>query len=334
MMLNFWIKPFPVWVVFVLPLFCGIAAYLVFYYIVKNLLHDRLSILYRSIRTGKTSEYEKLRFRVNEDVIADAEAETRRWAQERNEEITMLKQQEAFRREFLGNLAHELKTPVFSIQGYLLTLLEGGLEDPNVNRMFLERASKGTDRMVSILEDLDQITKMEVNELALDIRTFDIIEKIREILDSFEIKASEKNIVLGFNKEYAPVYVNADKNKITQVITNLINNSITYNQEGGRTKVRINRIAEIVTIEVADDGPGIEPADMKRVFERFYRVEKSRNRNEGGSGLGLSIAKHIIEAHGHRITVRSTVGVGSTFSFSLDAAKSADIAQLRKTRKE
>ncbi len=320
-MLNYWIKPFPVWVVFVFPLFIGGVAYLVFYTIVKNMIHDRLTILYKSIRRGKSSGEKRKKFRIADDIIGNAEAEAKLWAEERSKEIIMLKQQEAFRREFLGNLAHELKTPIFSIQGYILTLLEGGLEDETVNRKFLERASQGTDRMVRIVEDLDEITKMEVDKLAMNIQKFDIIELIKEIIDSFEIKAKEKNIVVKFNKTYPTVIVKGDRYKIGQVITNLINNSIAYNNENGTTKVRLNQLDKIVTVEIADDGPGIESKDMTRLFERFYRVEKSRNRNEGGSGLGLAIAKHIVEAHGYTLTVRSTVGMGSTFAFSLDAGR-------------
>ena len=235
-LLNIWIKPFPVWVVFVLPFFCGLITYLIFYYLVKNLIHDRLTILYRSIRKGKTAAYEKQKFKITDDLISDAERETASWADERNREITMLKEQEAFRREFLGNLAHELKTPVFTIQGYLHTLLEGGLEDDSVNRIFLERATKGTDRMVSILEDLDAITKMEVNELKPEMKPFDIVEVLKDILDAFEMKAQQKLIKMRFNKDYAPVFVRGDRAKISQVITNLIGNSIAYNTENGVTK--------------------------------------------------------------------------------------------------
>lgn len=256
------------------------------------------------------------------EAIDQAEEETREWTDARMREISKLKEQEEYRREFLGNLAHELKTPVFSIQGYILTLLEGGLEDDTINRAFLERASKATDRMTSILEDLDQLTKFEVNEMKLDITRFDIHELVKDIFEDLEMKAKKKKIKLKFAKEeYGAIMVRADRNKIAQVLSNLISNSISYGHEGGRTTVRFYVMDDIVTIEVSDDGPGIEEEHIPRLFERFYRVEKSRNRNEGGSGLGLAIAKHIIEAHGQTINVRSTPGVGSTFTFSLDKSK-------------
>ncbi len=260
-------------------------------------------------------------FKLSNDLITDAEIETRRWSDEQIAVISELKEQAEFRKEFLGNLAHELKTPVFSIQGYILTLLEGGLEDESVNRSFLERASKATDRMSAILEDLDQLMKMEVNEIQLDLTHFDLKELVQDLFEDFEMRAEKKKITLKFARDYDPVYVHADKGKVGQVLTNLISNSISYGNKGGTTKVRFDTFDDIITLEVSDDGLGIDEAHLSRLFERFYRVEKSRNRNEGGSGLGLAIAKHIIEAHGQTINVRSTLGVGSTFTFSLDKGK-------------
>jgi two-component system phosphate regulon sensor histidine kinase PhoR len=217
-------------------------------------------------------------------------------------------------------LAHELKTPVFSIQGYILTLLDGGLEDPNVNRMFLERASLSVDRMVNLLEDLDEITKMEANRFKLDLQNFNIRDLVKEVVESLELKAKEKNINLTFPKD-TNFIVNADRAKISQVLTNLINNSINYGNDGGRTNVRFYEMNDLILIEISDNGPGIDEHHLPRIFERFYRVEKSRTRNEGGSGLGLAIVKYIIESHKQNITVRSTVGLGSTFAFSLDTAQ-------------
>ncbi len=257
-------------------------------------------------------------FKLSDDIIADAARETTLWSDERINEISKLKVQEEFRREFLGNLAHELKTPVFSIQGYILTLLDGAIEDENVNRVFLERASKATERITNILDDLDQITRLEVDDLQMEIRSFDIVELAQEVFDSLEIIAQEKNITLKFTKFYSPITVMGDRSKIAQVFTNLISNSISYGNEKGTTIIRFYVVDDLVTVEISDNGPGIDETHLPRLFERFYRVEKSRNRNEGGSGLGLSIVKHIIESHGQRISVRSTVGLGSTFSFSLD----------------
>jgi len=308
--------------IFLISGLIGASCAVLFHFLIKYFITDRLRILYRSIRKGKFHSNEELAESALNEAIDQAEEETREWTDARMQEISKLKEQEEYRREFLGNLAHELKTPVFSIQGYILTLLEGGLEDETINRAFLERASKATDRMTSILEDLDQLTKFEVNEIALDIQRFDIHELVKDIFEDLEMKAKKKKIKLKFEKDdYTPIMVKADRNKIAQVLTNLISNSISYGHEGGRSTVRFYVLDDIVTIEVSDDGPGIEESHIPRLFERFYRVEKSRNRNEGGSGLGLAIAKHIIEAHGQTINVRSTPGVGSTFTFSLDKAK-------------
>ncbi len=321
LVLDLQVFNFPLWIMVGLPISTGIISFAVFYFFIKHFINDRLKLLYRSIRKGKIKAGDELQFRITDDVIADAEKETAIWAEERAKEISRLKEQEEFRREFLGNLAHELKTPVFSIQGYILTLLEGGLEDEKVNRLFLERASKATDRIANILEDLDELTKLEVDGLKLDLKKFDIVELTKEIFDTLAFMAEDKSIKLKFAKEYGSIMVKADRGKIAQVLTNLISNSITYGNENGTTILRFYAIDDIVTIEVSDDGPGIEENQLPRLFERFYRVEKSRNRNEGGSGLGLAIVKHILESHGQSISVRSTVGVGSTFTFSLDKSR-------------
>jgi two-component system phosphate regulon sensor histidine kinase PhoR len=313
---------FPFWVLIGLPFATGLISFGVFYFFIQRFINDRLKLLYRSIRKGKITKENDLQFRITDDVIAQAEKETQEWTEERNKEIEKLKEQEEFRREFLGNLAHELKTPVFSIQGYILTLLDGGLEDESVNRNFLERASKSAERMANILEDLDEITKLEVDTLQMQIRAFDIVELIREVFESLELRASERKIKLGFAKDYGNLFADGDRVKIGQVLTNLMNNSIFYGNEGGNTTIRLFVVDDIITVEVSDDGPGIDEKHIPRLFERFYRVEKSRNRNEGGSGLGLAICRHIIESHGQTISVRSTVGIGSTFAFSLDKSKS------------
>ncbi len=299
----------------------GFISFIVIYIFIQRFIRNRLTVLYRSIRKGNVDLDKTIRINLTQDVIQLAEEETEKWAEERNKEILKLKEQEEFRREFLGNLAHELKTPVFSIQGYILTLLEGGLEDENVNRLFLERAEKATDRITNILEDLDQITKLEVEGLKLAVRPMDLVELTKEVFQELELLSNEKNITLKLEKDYNPIFVNADRVKIGQVFTNLIKNSINYGSSNGFTKVRFFSFDDIVTIEVEDNGPGIEEKEIPRLFERFYRVEKSRNRNEGGSGLGLAIVRNIIEAHQQTISVRSTVGQGSTFSFSLDKAK-------------
>ncbi len=253
-------------------------------------------------------------------MIENTEKEVQAWNENRNEEILKLKDQEAFRREFLGNLAHELKTPVFSIQGYILSLLEGGLEDETINKRFLERASKSTDRVVSILEDLDQITKLEIDALKMNFEAFNMVELTSDIIASMELRAKEKNISLKVSHDEEEVYVNADRKRISQILTNLLNNSISYGKENGETILSIMAVDDLVTIEISDNGIGIEEEHLPRLFERFYRVEKSRNRHEGGTGLGLAIVKHIIDSHNQQITVKSAPGIGSQFTFSLDKA--------------
>ena len=310
----------PIWL-FILPAISGTVSYVVFYFFIKRFITEKLKILYRSIRKGKINNDTDQSFSMLDDVIERAEVDTEEWTDEKNSEILRLKEQEEFRREFIGNIAHELKTPVFSIQGYILTLLDGGLEDENVNRAFLERASKATDRMTNILNDLDHLAKLEVSDLLIEMTRFDIKELVKDVFEELENKATKKNIILGFAKGFDPVFVSADKVKIGQVLMNLINNSIHYGNDGGETQVRFYLMDNIVTVEVSDDGPGIADEDLPRLFERFYRVEKSRARNQGGSGIGLAIAKHFIEAHNQTISVRSTLGVGSTFTFSLDIGK-------------
>jgi two-component system phosphate regulon sensor histidine kinase PhoR len=316
---HFFLVELHLYLLAVIPIFSGALAYFIFYFLLKNFILNRLFLIYKSIQINQ-----KTYLPSNENIdsmILSAEQEVKNWKDVKNTEITRLKDQEVFRREFLGNLAHELKTPIFSIQGYILTLLEGGLEDPNVNRNFLERAAKATDRMASILEDLDQITKLEVDELKMEKRSFDLVDLISETFDSLELKAKEKRIKLKFDKFYTPIYVTADRVKIGQVFTNLIGNSIAYGNESGETKINLLVFESLVTIEVIDNGPGIDSKEIPRLFERFYRIEKSRNRNDGGSGLGLAIVKHILESHGQNIQVRSEVGKGSTFSFSLDKSE-------------
>jgi two-component system phosphate regulon sensor histidine kinase PhoR len=316
---HFFLVDLHLYLLAVIPIISGALAYFIFYFLLKNFILNRLFLIYKSIQINQKTH---LPSKENIDfMILNAERAVNNWKNVKNTEITRLKDQEVFRREFLGNLAHELKTPVFSIQGYILTLLEGGLEDPDVNRNFLERAAKATDRMASILEDLDQITKLEVDELKMEKRSFDLVDLISEIFDSLELKAKEKKIKLKFDKFYTPIYVTADRVKIGQVFTNLIGNSIAYGNESGETKINLLVFESLVTIEVIDNGPGIDSKEIPRLFERFYRVEKSRNRNDGGSGLGLAIVKHILESHGQNIQVRSEVGVGSTFSFSLDKSE-------------
>jgi len=243
-----------------------------------------------------------------------------KFAKDKKIEIETLKIREEYRKDFLGNISHELKTPLFTVQGYILTLLDGALEDKAVRKKYLQRAQKGVERLIYIIKDLDLITKLEVGDLNLELSDFDIIELIQSVFELVEMKAGKKNISLTFDMNYeTPIYVRADRDKIQQVLSNLIVNSIKYGYPDGTTEVSVeNLIRNKVIVRITDNGEGIPEEHIPRLFERFYRVDKSGSRKEGGSGLGLSIVKHIIEAHGEKIYVESVVDVGSEFSFTLE----------------
>jgi two-component system phosphate regulon sensor histidine kinase PhoR len=240
---------------------------------------------------------------------------------ERKEEIERLNELENYRKEFLGNVSHELKTPIFNIQGYVSTLLDGGLEDKTINRDYLVRAMKSVNRMIAIVEDLQTITQLEKGELEIDEERFDVIALAKDVIDSEGLKAEKKKISLELaNASSLQVFVMGDKFRIRQVIANLVVNSIRYGKENGKTTIKVSDAGEKIIVEVADTGIGIPKEHLPRVFERFYRVDKSRSREQGGTGLGLSIVKHILEAHGQTIDVMSTEGAGSVFSFTLKKA--------------
>ena len=285
------------------------------YQVVKLYIHSKISVIYKNIYTHKGVT----RF-VDVD-IDSVEKEVEDWAIQKENEILQMKASETYRREFIGNVSHELKTPIFNIQGYILTLLDGGLYDEEVNMKYLKRTSKSVDRMINIVDDLEVITRLETEESQLEIGEFNIVELAKDVLDQLELKANESKIELSIQKEILTEFVVGDIDKIQQVFANLISNSIKYGKEGGRTEVRFFDMNENILIEIADDGIGISEMDLPRLFERFYRVDKNRSRKIGGTGLGLAIVKHIIEAHNQTINVRSTVDVGSTFSFILEKAK-------------
>ena len=250
-------------------------------------------------------------------------SDVKKFARENKLKIETLQIRDEYRKEFMGNIAHELKTPLFTIQSYILTLLDGASEDPNVRDKYLNRASKGVDRLVYIVDDLDLITKIEVGNLSLKISEFDVVELIKEIFDLFEIKAQSNGIQLIFDKLYSkPILVKGDKEKIRQVATNLIVNSIKYGQNNGTTEIGIEYLnKDKIAVRITDNGIGIEKENLSRLFERFYRVDNTGSRDKGGSGLGLAIVKHIIEAHNQKIYIESEYGVGSEFSFTLEAVK-------------
>ncbi|MBF8148810.1 sensor histidine kinase [Winogradskyella sp. F6397] len=246
-----------------------------------------------------------------------------KYAKNNKFEIETLKIREEYRKEFIGNVSHELKTPLFTVQSYLLTLLDGGVEDEKIKKKYLTRATKGVERLTYIIKDLDMITKLEVGDLRLEKESFDMVKVVQNVFDLFEMKSAKKNITLTFDIDYPePIMVYADKERIQQVLTNLVVNSIKYGREKGTTEVSIeNLIKNKAIIRVTDNGEGIAKANLQRLFERFYRVDKSGSRKEGGSGLGLSIVKHIIEAHEEKIYIESELGVGSEFSFTLEKSK-------------
>ena len=248
---------------------------------------------------------------------------------DKNLEIEMLKNQENYRKEFIGNIAHELKTPLFTIQGYILTLLDGGVTDKEIIKKYLKRTSKGVERLTYIIKDLDLITKFESGMANLELKTFDIVFTIKNVFEQLEMRAKKNNITLKINDEYfEPIYVYADEERIQQVITNLIINSLKYGVDRGVTEVSIDSLKKgKILIRISDNGEGIEQKHLPRLFERFYRVEKTRNRTLGGSGLGLSIVKHIIDAHNEKIFVESQTNIGSEFSFTLPKGDKTQLIQ-------
>lgn len=306
-------------IVIIIPLVFGCSYYVILYF-VRRFIDNRIQVIYKTIhslkRGNNTEGFKQLP--IDSDLVAKVQKEVIDWAKNHVTELEDLRKLEDYRREFLANVSHELKTPIFNIQGYVMTLLEGGLEDPNINRNYLQRAEKGIDRMINIIDDLEAISRLESGELALDKSAFDIVELARDVLDAQEMKAGQRRIKLLLRDEQKrTVRVMADKNLIRQVLSNLVVNSIKYGKDDGQTEIRFYDMDENILVEVADNGLGISKEHLPRLFERFYRVDKGRSREQGGTGLGLAIVKHIIEAHEQTINVRSTEGVGSTFSFTL-----------------
>jgi two-component system phosphate regulon sensor histidine kinase PhoR len=299
-------------------------SYFIYRYILEKFIYDKIKLIYKTIHTLKSKiSIKEMDLSLNSDIISKVNEEVTEWAKDRREEIEELKKLEAYRREFLGNVSHELKTPLFNIQGYILTLLDGGLDDPSINKEYLERTGKNIERMISIVEDLEVISRFETGELKLDIINFDIVSLASDVIELLEVKAKKKNIRMSVARELEkPLFVRADKERIRQVLINLLDNSIKYGTENGKTKVSFFDMDENILIEVTDNGIGVDSKDISRLFERFFRVDKSRSREQGGSGLGLAIVKHIIEAHQQTINVRSTIGVGTTFAFTLQKANS------------
>ena len=287
----------------------------VIYYVVKQFFYEKIKVIYKSIYKFKRTS------NVLDLDIENVEREAEKWADAKEEELNEYKKDMNYRREFIGNVSHELKTPIFNIQGYIQTLLDGGIDDDKINKKYLERTNKSVDRMINIVEDLEVISRLETEQSQLDLQPFNIVKLAEEVVEAFEMKANNMNIRLELNNNSQSEIVIGDKNKIQQVFTNLISNSIKYGKEDGTTSIKFFDMGENILIEIADDGIGIEEESLGRLFERFYRVDKNRSREIGGTGLGLAIVKHILEGHNQTINVRSTLGVGSTFSFMLENGK-------------
>ena len=292
-------------------------SFFVIQYRVERFIYRRVKKIYDDV-----SLLESTSFR-SQPITTDMETLTKqvkKFATDKKLEIETLKVREEYRREFLGNISHELKTPLFTVQGYLSTLLDGAMDDKKIRKKYLERAEKGVERLVYIVEDLDMISKLEMGDVNLELSKFNIVDLAQSVFDLLEMVADKKNIILMFDRKYnKAINVFADQEKIQQVLSNLIMNSIKYGKENGTTEVTIEDLVDDkIIVRIRDNGEGIEKQNIPRLFERFFRVDKSGARSEGGSGLGLSIVKHIIEAHGEKIYVESEFGIGSEFSFTLE----------------
>ena len=289
-------------------------------YNIEFFVYRRIKLIYKTISRLKTNEFPQDGMDFESDVIGDVNKDVVSWARESKDQIEQLKEQAKYRKEFIGNLAHELRTPAFNMQGYLLTLLEGGLEDPKINTKYLGRADKNLDRLIYLINDLDKISRLESGEEPLDPSVFDLFEFAVEMADYQEDRASKKGIAIKVIHPKQNLKVLADKEKISQVFTNLLTNAIRYGKTDGWIEVRFYDMDDNILVEIEDNGVGIAEKSLPRLFERFYRVDKSRARNAGGSGLGLAIVKHIMESHDQAINVRSEIGEGSVFSFTLKKA--------------
>ncbi len=301
-----------------------VTSFLVFYYLIEKYIYSKIKLIYKLIHNLKLGRdlRDALGEHVTADPINDVEQEVKEWAKLKKTEIDELRTQEKFRRDFLSNISHEFKTPLFAIQGYIEAIQDDEFEDLDMAKDFMQKAARNVDRLSYLIKDLDEISKLETGELAINYSKFKINDLIKEVFESMERKADQHHIKLIFKQKYdEPIVVNADREKIIQVLINLIDNSFKYGKEGGSTSVSLFELHEQVLVEVTDDGIGIEEKNLPRLFERFFRTDTSRSRQIGGSGLGLAIVKHIIEAHQQTINVRSTEGLGSTFGFTLQKAK-------------
>ncbi|MDZ7880713.1 MAG: ATP-binding protein [Saprospiraceae bacterium] len=300
-----------------IPMLTFAACFFAVSFFVEKFIYRRIKIIYKRIADSKKTDTTPMG-----NTLEDVENEVENWAADKNKEIASLKELEEYRRDYLGNVSHELKTPIFNIQGFLHTLIDGGINDPSVNLAYLQKAARNVERLNAIVQDLETISQLEEGKLSLDIQAFDIHQLTNEVIEEMDLKAKEKNIKITFKEGANHGFrVKADKETIRHVLTNFIENSVKYGKENGQTKISFYDMDKIILIDVSDNGIGIARHHLKHVFDRFYRVDKSRSRNVGGTGLGLSIVKHIVEAHNQSVHVRSTEGVGSTFGFTLEKVR-------------
>ncbi len=308
----------PSWLWIVSPLISFFLILFILRWLIDYFIYRRIKVIYKYIHQVKSDPEARKNRSMTDETLEKAEEKVIAWAEEKEQEVKTLLALESYRRQFLGNISHELKTPIFNIQGYLHTLLEGGLEDDTINRKFLDRAAKNVERLETIVSDLETIAQLESDQMALEIEPFEIKALTREVMEDHEQLARVKHIRLAFKAGADGEFmIMADRDRIRQVLNNLVTNSLKYGKEGGMTKVSFYDMDDHILVEVGDDGIGIEEKHLNHVFDRFYRVDISRSRELGGSGLGLSIVKHILEAHKQSITVRSTEGLGTTFSFTM-----------------
>ena len=297
-------------------------AFIANFYLVRYYIFRRIKLIYKIIHRHKLpTDFKAGKLDMTQNVLKDVEQEVGEWADQNDRDIEELERLATYRRRFIGDVSHELKTPIFNIQGFIHTLLDGAIHDPEVNTKYLQRAARNVDRLQVIVEDLETINKLEAGQMVLDLREFDVHDLAEDVFSDLEMRARERNIKLTFKEGANQRFrVRADKESIRQVLINLVHNSIKYGREGGLTKISFYDMENYILLEVSDNGIGIEEDNMKHVFDRFYRADKHRSREAGGTGLGLSIVKHIVEAHKQTINVRSTIGQGSTFGFTLEKA--------------
>jgi len=304
-----------------------ILIFLLIHFVINSFILKKIKPIYRTINSLKSPEEIFFNSVEDKDLISEISSDVADWAKNKTAEIKILKDREKYTKEFVSNVAHELKTPIFNIQGYILTLLDGGLEDVTINRKYLKRAEKNINRLITTIKDVDTISQLEAGVLKLNFEEFSIVKLIDEIFEMLEMKSKKHGIELKFHHVVSDnVLVNADKKRIYDLIHNLVINSIKYGKPGGQTSVSVDAKNELVFVKVSDNGIGIEDVHLPRIFERFYRVDKSRSREQGGSGLGLAIVKHIIEAHKQQIKVESELNKGTTFTFTLQNASYKEMA--------